>query len=208
MEKWGMVDPITTYNVAEDDCNKAFSSFFGQRIQLAGSKEEIKGNKQTVMKPSSESFKYNGNNELYESAAAVGAGIGSLIGNAAAKGLAFMGAAGGTFTLAVAPVVGTIMVSADLIGKIGYKLGGDVTNNLKNINDESANLNGPEMAKNAASMPMDYGNIVEAFDEYINSILASSKELITGLSNSLAESYSTEFADYVYDIQTLSADKV
>ena len=43
-EKWGMVDPIATYNEADDCCATAFSKF-NSKIQLASSEDERQMNK-------------------------------------------------------------------------------------------------------------------------------------------------------------------
>ena len=72
-EKWGMVDPIATYNEADDCCATAFSKF-NSKIQLASSEDERQMNKANIV---SEGILVKNNNVLNEitTEAATAAGV-------------------------------------------------------------------------------------------------------------------------------------
>jgi len=118
---------------------------------LAQSKAEMKANKQDI-KDSNESLAYESVSYDYykplnESAALTGLALGNIAGSLAGAGVNFLGAMGAGFAVSVAPAVGAIMVSTDLIGKAGQKIFGDTDRNDRNTNDEvAAHLNTEQIA--------------------------------------------------------------
>ena len=214
LEAWGMVDPISTFNNAEDCCQKIFNSFFSGPIQLAQSKAELKANKQDIKNSSEslayESVSYDYYKPLNESAALTGLALGNIAGSLAGAGVSFLGAMGARFAISVAPAVGTIMVSADLIGKAGQKIFGDTDRNDRNTNDEvTAHLNAEQIAQSVTQTPLNgNGDIVAAIDNYIKEMLQAGRELFAGLSSSMAKKYTTEFENFVIGCQSELSDKL
>lgn len=214
LEAWGMVDPISTFNNAEDCCQKIFNSFFGGPIQLAQSKAEMKANKQDI-KDSNESLAYESVSYDYykplnESAALTGLALGNIAGSLAGAGVNFLGAMGAGFAVSVAPAVGAIMVSTDLIGKAGQKIFGDTDRNDRNTNDEvAAHLNTEQIAQSVTQTPLNgNGDIVAAIDNYIKEMLQAGRELLTGISSSMGKKYTTEFENFIVGCQSELAEKM
>ena len=214
LEAWGMVDPISTFNNAEDCCYKIFNSFFRGPIQLAQSKAEIKANKQDIKDSNEslayESVSYNYYKPLNESAALTGLALGNIAGSLASAGVNFLGAMGAGFAVSVAPAVGAIMVSTDLIGKAGQKIFGDTDRNDRNTNDEvAAHLNAEQIAQSVTQIPLNgNGDIVAAIDNYIKEMLQAGRELFAGLSPNMAKKYTTEFENFVIGCQSELSEKL
>jgi hypothetical protein len=210
-EKWGMVNPVDTYNAAEDCCEKAFSSFFNNKIKLTTDKAEIKDNKTNLTPKTNESIEYNDYyalNEVGMTGAAAGSAIGKAAGVAGANVLTFLGSAGAAFTTTIAPVAIPVIVSASLIGKVaGANVdinNGAKSDNSKALTDEAKNMLDP---KEIASMPMQYGNVVDALDNYIETTIQSVRELVSGMSAEMESEYNAEIADFIYDFMEVESKK-
>ena len=61
--------------------------------------------------------------------------------------------------------------------------------------------------KEIASMPMQYGNVVDAIDNYIETTIQSVRELVSGMSAEMESEYNTEIADFIYDFMEVESKK-
>lgn len=188
-KKLGIQDPIATYNHAEDECQKAFGNFFTQdSIKFSDSSKERKFGKTsgTTGKVYNESLNENNNlNEVTGASAFVaGAEAGTAVGKLAALGIDFC--AGGLLglTSGVAVPIGTLAVAAYGTAYTLEQVFGNATisgaandKQAAHLTDErSDTMNAP-----TSRMPMEYGNVVEALDSYIENTLESVRELVVAI---------------------------
>ena len=188
LKKLGIQDPIATFNHAEDECNKAFGNFFSNgKIKFTDSSKEIKFGKTsgTTGKVYNESVNESALNEITGvSAAVAGVKAGAAVGGVAALGIDFC--AGGLVGLAggVAIPIGTIAAAAFGTGYALEHVFGNVTTSGLTNDEYSAHLiddRSDIMDASLNKMPMDYGNVVEALDSYIENTLETTRELVVAI---------------------------
>lgn len=183
-----MVDPIKTYDHAEDICETTFGKYFnsGKNISLSLDKKEH----------TNESILFNNLNEEITTAGQLGVAVGNVVGEGGAALINFT--AGATImTLAhVAAPLAAISLGSYGLGYIGQLVAGDTTGTgVENDKTVKALIDKrKKMLEPTTKMPMDYGNIIDALDQYINNILESMENIAKAIG---AKDFSSEVSDFV-----------
>ena len=209
-EKWGMVDPIATYNEADDCCATAFSKF-NSKIQLASSEDERQMNKANI---ASEGILVKNNNVLNEITTEAATAAGVQTGLAVSHGINVINCFGAGLVSTVGATVavwGSLFVGlcagAHEISKYaGYKLTDGAPNGVKQngteITDPSKNI----LSNITKSTTLDFNNVAPAIETYITDITQSVRDLITGLSSNMLEEFN-KISKYITNFLAVSSDK-
>jgi len=181
-EKWGMVDPIATYNSAEDCCATAFKNF-NSKIQLAKSKDEQQLNKENV---ASEGILIKNTNVLNEitTAAATAAGVQS--GLAISHGInlincfgaGLVSTVGATVTVWGSLFAGLCVGTHEISKYAGYKLTDATPNGTKQDGKEITDPSKDILSNITKSTTLDFNNVSPAIETYINDIMQSIRDLL------------------------------
>lgn len=198
-----MVDPVETYDQAENLCQKYFGKFFKSGIKLTKDTDQIKQNKRTVRE--SEEFdndlyelfeidktQYNAYFPLNEAGLGVaGYTIGMGLGELGAAGLSFLGGVGAGIATTIGPSIMAIALSSTAVGMAGQALFGDVAGHGTSNDEVAAHISSPDklMIQSAQPKPFQKGNIVKLLDDYISKILGSAKDILSALSPNASKKF-------------------
>ena len=183
-----MVDPIKTYDHAEDICETTFGKYFGdsKKISLSLDKKDH----------ANESLSFNNLNEEITTAGQLGVAVGDAVGQGGAALINFTAGATAMTLAHIAAPLAAIGLGAYGLGYVGQLVAGDTTGTgvendktVKALIDERK-----KMLEPSTKMPMDYGNIIDALDQYINNILESMENIAKAIG---AKDFSSEVSDFV-----------
>ncbi len=210
-EKWGMVDPIATYNEADDCCATAFSKF-NSKIRLASSEDERQMNKENV---ASEGVLIKNNNVLNEITTADATAAGVHGGLAISHGINLINCFGAGLVSTVGTTVavwGTLFAGLcsgvhEISKFAGYKLTAATPNGTKQDGKEITDPSKDILSNITKSTTLDFNNVAPAIETYITDITQSIRDLITGLSPNMLEEFN-KISKYITNFLAVSSDKV
>lgn len=189
-----MEDPIETYNQAKDLCAITFENFFKEgSIKFTNPKTNA-----------NEGVLFNESNSLNEGTPAVviGATHGATAGSIAASGLSYVAGFAATSIASVLPMLTALGLGAYGIGYYGQLIAGDTKGHGVTNDKVAAHIKNVQKNIQAAAIaPINYENIVSAFDKYTPQVANAIKNLGMAISPQVGKKLS-ELPKFIMGVQT------